>query len=202
MSLSQQLFAVFYAVLFGAMLSSLKGFVPFPWGQVLRIPHTRSKRLLWLRYVLRLLVSIIVLNALPLLLFGGIFRLLANSSEICSNQLTLGRLLLIGGSALGVYAPYRLFHFLVIITGRSSKRCLRYTKRQIQALNSDRKMGLDPFAHLVSGLIYCTVSLALAYSLTPGEAQWVAIVVGLLLAIALMLLADIFRRWRKSASDG
>lgn len=162
MSVIQQLFAVFYAVLFGAMLSSLRGFVAFPWGQALsslscalrRFYGSKSLLCRYRRYIARLLLSIIVLNVLPILMFAGYFRLLGRPVESV-NQLSLWRVMLVALSALGVYAPYRLWH--AIITCGLSSNCF-YLRHEVDELVKDREMGPSSLAHLLAACCYAAAS--------------------------------------------
>ncbi len=96
-----QVFMVFYAILYGVMLSSLNSFVPFPWGDI--DDCRRGKRVV---------LSIFILNLLPFLYFLGVSYLIRNDSFslISLNQFIFNLLVL--ASALGVFAFYRLYHII------------------------------------------------------------------------------------------
>lgn len=175
----RELFAVFYAVLFGAMLSSLRGFVAFPWGQALSSlsyrkepPPRRNKY----RYLARLLLSIVILNLLPILMFAGYFRLFGGKVE--TDQFPLWQVMLIALSALGVYAPYRLWHAVITSSFFSDffylsaelYELMKYRKMYPWSIHrsdlrkriEDKEMCSLSISHLFAAVFYAGASLGFA----------------------------------------
>ena len=101
----QGIFGFFYAVQYSSMLGSLGGLQPFPWG----FAHESSPhrwRLAW-----RLVVSLVVLNVLPLIVFAYGYL------ELDSYQEPLGIWIIVfaGMASFAVYAPYRIYHVLYVL---------------------------------------------------------------------------------------
>lgn len=92
---------VFYAILYGATLGSMGSFIPFPWGDI-------DKK--W--NLLRVLLSLLILNVLPFLYFLGMFFLLESRPFYLHDwsQRLFAFLVLL--SALGIFAFYRLYHII------------------------------------------------------------------------------------------
>ncbi len=111
MNSEQQLFSLLYAVLFAAMLSSLSQLAAFPWG----FPAVEKvkRRLFW-----RLAFSVTAFNILPFLIFAFGLQILAGVQD----QTGFWGVFLIGLASLSVYAPYRFYHFFMVVM---KERCCR-----------------------------------------------------------------------------
>jgi len=114
----QEMFMLFFSILFGIMLNSLIGLGAFPWGHALagkdlktRI-NGKPKYIKGCRSVNRLLLAIFILNILPLLYFALVFQLIDLFLGKClSDNFWWGMLqiIFIGGLSLGAFAFYRFF---------------------------------------------------------------------------------------------
>ena len=107
---TQAAFAFFFAVLYAAMLTGLAGLQPFPWGFGAE-PTPHRWRLLW-----RLVVATLLLNLLPLMLFAYGYLALSHYKT----ELTFWLIVLAGLSGMAVFAPYRLYHVLIVLTRGSA----------------------------------------------------------------------------------
>jgi hypothetical protein len=107
MTIAQNLFTVFYGVLFAAMLSGLTGLFAFPWG----FPQENDgkARLLW-----RLVVSILCFNVLPFLIFALGFEALGGRV----GALAPWQVFCVAFASLSVFAPYRLYTLLLVLLDR------------------------------------------------------------------------------------
>jgi|Deesub1362A_J573_1020465.scaffolds.fasta_scaffold12742_1 hypothetical protein len=102
LSTAQQVFAAFYAILFGIMLHMVIGFAPLQWERICEDKHQKMLRN-------RPFCSLILLNFLPILYFIGIFRILQDKHFCFSNCYQIVFSVLIVLSAIGVFFFYRLF---------------------------------------------------------------------------------------------
>lgn len=177
MPTNQQIFAVFFAILFGAMLSSLKGFVAFPWGQALSSSPAFDDGRIYRR---RLSLSILILNVLPIVLFAIVFRLWGAQAGAHANHLSVWTLLRVALSAMGVYAPYRFFHG--VITCRLTRNWF-YRPGELWALRRERAMVLNPFPHFISAAIYALVSVCFAWHDTRVNVVAASLVLAILVVL-------------------
>jgi len=136
----QNIFALFYAILFGTMLQSLASFQPFPLAQF-------KER--WKRVIL----SFVLLNALPFLFFAIILHLF-NGADFNLKGIEFLWLVSPAFSALGVFAFYRIYHAAALYY-RNSVFKDRWDKGYLEV----REMAESPLAHLLSGLFYIVLSL-------------------------------------------
>ena len=106
MNESQTIFSLFYAVLYGAMLTSLGSLRAFPWGFFVE-SRTKKKKL-----ATRLVLSIVIFNILPFLVFAWGIKVLNNSifASLC-----IWNILASAISSLSVFCPYRIYHFILAV---------------------------------------------------------------------------------------
>lgn len=112
LSPAQQVFMVFYAILYGTSLGSLSSFVPFPWGDI----DTRKR-------LRRIPLSLFVLNILPFVYFLVMFFLLKSQPFCFHNWFQKLFALLVLLSSLGVFAFYRLYHIIFYCDSKRPKPC-------------------------------------------------------------------------------
>lgn len=149
MNTQQQLFSIFYAVLYGAMLTSLGGLRAFQWGFPAEV--NGKLRLVW-----RLFVSILCLNVAPFLVFATGYSVLACSS---GNTITYWKVFCISAASLSVYAPYRLYH--VIMIGLKGTCIAIYNEKEYREIVDARKIRESEFGHMLALLFYCGLFLLL-----------------------------------------
>ena len=106
MNLGQQIFSIFYAVLYGAMLSSVGGLHAFQWGSLMVCRKNKQYRLWW-----RLVFSFLCLNLVPLMIFTAGFEILASFNK---NQISFWQTFAIAMACLSVFAPYRFYHAFMV----------------------------------------------------------------------------------------
>lgn len=104
--------SIFYAVLYGSMLASLKGLEAFPWGGAFKRPGRKGRGG-------RLLISILLFNCIPFLMYVvGLKWLSTRSCIIAPSGLTVLQmfhvLLPVPLPALSVFAPYRFYYFWIV----------------------------------------------------------------------------------------
>lgn len=100
---AQEVFMVFYAILYGTTLGNLNNYISFPWGNI----NEKSRRSFW-----RVILSILVLNVLPFFYFLGMMFVLKSQRLYLSNLCDFIFALLVLLSALGVFAFYRIYHLI------------------------------------------------------------------------------------------
>ena len=101
----QQIYAFFCAVMYAGMLNSLVGLAPFPWGFLAESSPLKG-RLAW-----RLLVSIVILNVAPILIFAWGYLSL---DSFGARQIVFWDIVLIGLCSLSVFSSYRFYHFIIV----------------------------------------------------------------------------------------
>ncbi len=148
MSIGQHIFLIFYAVLFGAMLTRLSGLHAFPWGFFYESAYG-GFRLLW-----RLLVSIFCFYLLPVIVFGVGFSFLAGYP---GESIPAWHAALIALSALSAFAPYRLFLFLMISLRATPIRL--YSRESFEEIIAQRHIRRSPTGHLISLLLFSALIL-------------------------------------------
>jgi len=115
MNLGQQIFSVFYAVLYGAMLSSVVGLRAFQWDSLIcrSLMVCRENKQYHLQYRLwwRLVFSFLCLNLVPLMIFTAGFEILASFNK---NQISFWQTFAIAMACLSVFAPYRFYHAFMV----------------------------------------------------------------------------------------
>lgn len=103
-----QIFVLFYAVSFGAMLNASLGMRAFPWGYC-------TEKDQWVRSRLghRLFSSLLFLNVLPFVTFAAAMPLVPEGHGYC-----WWCSLWVGVASLSAFGPYRLYHlFLGLFPG-------------------------------------------------------------------------------------
>jgi len=146
MNLGQQIFSVFYAVLYGAMLSSVDGLRPFQWGSLMvcREQCHLQYRLCW-----RLMFSFLFLNLVPLIIFTAGFKILASFNK---NQISFCQTIAIAMASLSVFAPYRFYHAFMVWT--QNKKCALYNLDEYKKIKEERKIGESVLGQCLGCLFY------------------------------------------------
>ena len=150
MNASQEIFSVFYAVLYGSMLSSSGELKLFPWGFPAECRNKQRKRL-----IRRLVFAIVCFNLIPFIFYAIIYLRL---SDICNDQLNFINIVIIGMSSLMIYSIYRLWHFVMIIT--KSKEII-YSYGEYLEIVQKRGIRETPFGHLIATLFYVALTFPL-----------------------------------------
>ncbi len=143
MNVGQNIFLIFYAVLFGTMLSGTGGLHAFPWGFFYESP-SGVFRLLW-----RLLMSIVCLYLLPAAIFGISFSVLAAYPSQLGSVWHAPVLVF---SALSVFAPYRLFLFLMI--GLRATPLRLYSRAAFEDIAAQRHIRRSALGHFLSVVFF------------------------------------------------
>ena len=142
MNTEQQLFSIFYAVLYGAMLTSLGGLRAFPWG--FPIESSGKRRLLW-----RLFTAVICFNIVPFFVFAGGYSFLSCSS---GSAVTYWHVFVIAAASLSVYAPYRLYHILMVALNGT---CMAlYDEKDYCEIVGNRKIRESMIGHTLAFVFY------------------------------------------------
>ncbi len=142
MTTAQQIFSIFFAVLYGAMLTSISGLQAFPWG----FPAERGKRI---RLAWRLLVALLCFNILPFLIFASGYMVLASHE---TSALTYLSVLGIAVSSLSVFAPYRIYHWLMVAL-RDGAFSL-YDTADYEIVRNSRSIRESPLGQFLALIIY------------------------------------------------
>lgn len=137
---SQTIFSVFYAVLYGSILSSCQSLRLFPWG----FPKERGEERK--RLIRRLLLSIINFNIIPFIIFAFSYKyLLANINDSFINIIRVGLL------SLSVFIPYRFYHLIMVyFKGKG----LIYTEEEYNEIKRQRNLRESICGHLLAVLFY------------------------------------------------
>ena len=152
MNETQQIFTIFYAVLFGAMLTSIGGLRAFPWG----FPAEKDGkgRLIW-----RLIISIICFNIIPFLLFSAGYSVLDNTSV---NSVSFWQVVIIAIASLSVYAPYRLYHlFMVLFNGTMLEL---YPVQEYEEIIGKRTIRESKLGHTLAFIFYIGIFMLFYYA--------------------------------------
>ena len=148
MNIGQHIFLIFYAVLFGTMLTQISGLHAFPWGFFYESPMG-GFRLLW-----RLLISIICFYVLPIALFGVGFSVL---SGFPGTSAVDWQIALVALSAVSAFAPYRLFLFLMVSLRTTPIRL--YSRGSFEEIIEQRHIRRSPTGHFISLVFYSAMIL-------------------------------------------
>ena len=151
MNEAQTVFSIFYAVLYGAMLSNLGSLKSFPWGFL-----SESKDI-QIKLITRLLSSIIFFNIIPFAIFSGEMHLLGNVSQ----GMTPVCIALASYSSLAVFIPYRIYHIIL-----SYRPELFYETEEWINIKKDRKFRSCPSGHTLAALFYAS-PIFLLYIIYP-----------------------------------
>jgi len=130
-------------VLFGVMLNGTSGLHAFPWGFFYESSPGGS-RLAW-----RLVVSICCFYLLPAAQLGIAFHILASYPERLMASWHAPALFL---SALSVFAPYRLFMFLMI--GLRTTPLRLYSRSAFEEIAVQRHLRRSTFGQFLSFLFF------------------------------------------------
>lgn len=165
----QQMFMLFFSILYGIMLNSVLGLRAFPWGFALA-----GEDLVWKgngqsgpKSRRRLLLSIALINALPFAYFGFAFHFMSELSQFFGKVLstclfcTVVKVVFIGFLSLGVFAFLRIY--IAMVTWRYRGDYLFYTKYEYDKYI--RKRYIHPYLckHLCAGLIHLIPFLMLLF---------------------------------------
>ena len=157
MNESQTIFSLFYAVLYGAMLTSLGSLRAFPWGLFVE-SQTKRKKL-----AMRLVVSICIFNILPFLVFAWGIKILNNSifSSLC-----IWNILASAISSLSVFCPYRIYYFVLAVNPN-----FLYENDEWDKIRETRTFRESKIGHFLAIVLYITPLIILSIY---GIAQQVA----------------------------
>jgi hypothetical protein len=154
MNNSQTIFSLFYAVLYGSMLTSLGSLRAFPWG-FLAEPPTRRKQL-----IIRLMISIFIFNILPFIIFAWGIMILNGSvfSSMC-----IWNVLASAISSLSVFCPYRIYHFILAVNP-----IFLYQKSEWDKIGKVRTFRKSKFGHFLAAILYLIpmIILSIIYKIT------------------------------------
>jgi len=166
---AQQVFMLFYAVLYGTTLSSMNGFFPFPWGRIFENNKARN----------RLILSITFLNFCPIIYFFLVFYLLKEKT-FCLNsfdQIIFSFLVIL--SALGIFAFYRIYHIIFCLDRNinlfwsnnycRNDNCCSIGKDCWMQIKRKRDIYCDYFGHLFAVITYLIPSFILFIFINKPE---------------------------------
>lgn len=188
----QEIFLVLFSILFGTMLQSLGGLMPFPWGKIFSrkkyvrqlkgkiVVKTIKKIVFW-----RLTLSIIILNILPLAFFIVVLYSLRGFCGSFYSSSNILALIYVGWSALAVFGFYRIYHFIIV-----HPRIRWIFWDRLKAVQK-REISENWKAHLWSALLYLLPPIAISVSICICKDPIISpIFIGLLTAgLTLVLLA-------------
>lgn len=140
MQTSETIFSMFYAVLFGLMLSHLASFKAFPWGFMSEGGIKRQMQL-----IARLTFSLAMFNVIPFLLFAVGFDLISK----LQHPLTYTDIVLSGVLALSVFAPYRMHHLITSVCHN-----VFYEDKEWEDIVSGRAYRKTPLGHALAVGLY------------------------------------------------
>lgn len=148
MNVAQQIFSIFYAISYGAMLASLTNLKPFPWAFM-------GEKYWWIRRRLftRLLTSLLLFNLFPFSIYIWTVHVLDIYNNYNMNDLFFMNLLLIISACLAVQTPYRLYHALFIICHKYNIFKL-YTHTEYLRIVKSRTVRQSPLSHLAAAYFY------------------------------------------------
>jgi hypothetical protein len=147
MTHAQQLFAIFYAVLYGTMLTSLGGLRCFQWGFPAAENTAERSRLAG-----RLFLSLLCLNLAPFAIFAAAYTILGARPEAAPNYV---HIFCVAIAALSVYAPYRLYHLCMVVLRKTP--LAPYTNEEYEEFDSDRNIRASWLGHLLGTLFYAAL---------------------------------------------
>jgi len=162
---SQQMFMLFFSILYGIMLNSLIGRGAFPITSALSFRDMVGRwndngEPIWGRgytSLRRLFLSVAVLNIAPLVYFAIVFqfiRFIGDISSSCPIN-TITRILSIGLISLSVFAFYYFFLGLAIL--QVYGRPAFYTPFQYREQLKNRAFYPSTKNHIVAGFLYLLV---------------------------------------------
>lgn len=149
MNETQQIFSMFYAILFGTMLSNVISFRAFPWG-VLGFIGVGLRRE-WVRLV----IAVLMFNILPFIIFAFGYTLLGHVAEPDVLWIIYSAFL-----SLVVFAPYRAWHAL---QNYNSEWC--YTKGEWSEIENERNIKNTVAGNLMASILYMLPLLILPFLL-------------------------------------
>ena len=140
MNESQTIFSLFYAVIYGAMLTSLGGLRAFPWGLFIE-PKEKRKKL-----STRLVLSIVIFNILPFLIFAWGVKILNDPifASLCTWNILASAL-----SSLSVFCPYRIYHFILSVNSS-----FLYDDDEWSEISKARMFRESRFGHFLATVMY------------------------------------------------
>ena len=202
----QEIFLVLYSILFGSMLSSLGGLMPFPWNRIVsnkKYPYKfiPNKGKLDFEYKTekeigfsRLSLSIFILNICPLLLFFWVLYTLRIYPSPFWEELP--SLIYVALSSFSVFGFYRLYHVLMIW---NPTKWIFYDRQE--AIKNREIYTEDIIGHLCGTIFYLLPPLVLSFFTEfinksgLGWIETIVIILGLNPMICLIILhsREIFR---------
>jgi len=177
--LSQEMFMLFFSILYGIMLNSLIGLGAFPVAAAFAFKDVENRvcgKPIWrkgYRSFRRLVLSIILLNFFPFIWFAFIFH---NIEDFIGNLSlthlphTIFQILSIGLLSLSVFAFYRFF--LGLIVWQPCGNSLFYTPYELEEHIKDRAIYPSSWRHILAGILYLiipwlVVALFIAINVLP-----------------------------------
>ncbi|MCG8026420.1 MAG: hypothetical protein N0E55_17670 [Candidatus Thiodiazotropha taylori] len=146
MNETQQIFSMFYAILFGTMLSNVISFRAFPWGVLgfvgVGFRHER----------VRLMLAVLMFNVLPFFIFAFGYTLLGHVAE----KPDLIWIIYSAFLSLVVFAPYRAWHAL---QNYNSAWC--YTKGEWSEIANERNIKQTMAGNVMATILYMLPLLVL-----------------------------------------
>ncbi len=198
---AQEVFMLFYAVLYGTTLGSMSGFFPFQWGQLFLNKRFRN----------RLLLSIIFLNFGPIIYFLSVIYMLKGKTLCLSSWSQIIFSFLVIFSALGVFAFYRIYHIFFCLDRnrnifwlndncRNDDNCLVGNDCWMR-IKRKRNLHCDYFGHTFAVIFYFIPFIILLINTkTIYDIIYITIISSLLLLIFL-ILHSILGRYHTTIKD-
>jgi len=177
---SQEMFMLFFSILYGMMLNSVAGLGAFPFTEALIgkdvVDEGIKKTGIWVKGSKtrrRLILAIVILNLLPFSYFAVCFQNMRFiGKEISDTPLTsFLQIIFIGFLSLGTYAFYRFFLGFALLNPYGDP--VFYTPYEKEKLLEKRNMFPSLTMGIVSGIVYLVPSIfilllgALGLSLNP-----------------------------------
>jgi len=196
MSSTQELFSLFYAVSFGAMLASTRGLRPFPWGA--------DKPQSWIQSYWRIFFSLFWLNLVPFGIFAVGFIAFEAKQTHSIVTVSTKEVFIAALCSLSAFAPYRIYHFLMILLQEKQIAPL-YDEIEYKQIVAERKLGKCLKGHALAILVYLLpLSFLLLSNPTRGSAmqdilsdvKWDSITaVGTLILAVVAIFGGSIGRW-------
>ena len=161
MDSTQQMFMLFFSILYGIMLNSVIGLGAFPIGATFagkdvkeRDSYGYPKWIEGSRSRNRLCLSVVFLNILPFIYFAVAFQFIDLIGDIPSTHLlnTIGQTLFIGFLSLGVFAFYQFF--LGCVTWKPCGHSWFYTSYELDEHIEKRATYPSSRKHILGGVLY------------------------------------------------
>ena len=177
---SQQMFMLFFSILYGIMLNSVVGLRAFPLASAFAGKDYVGKNDLnplgkgenweekwkgsWedgYRSFKRLILSVIFLNILPFTYFAAVFQFIDDFIGTLPSDLfcTIGKVLLIGFLSLGGFGFYRFFIGLALL--KHKENYVFYTDSELKEIVKKRKLYPISSCYIFVGFVYTLPGLVI-----------------------------------------